>query len=229
MKTHKVFTVIIHNKEYDIYHIKDREHEGWNGEPKNWWIYYSDRLPEGAIPPHDSPHFKPYHTSILRRCWEFKIKQTNSTKVKWGDTDFRNHISVEMWCNGKHIYSFGTSGKAMDYAFAKIQYLIVEMSEHPYNFFEPELDNGRKIYWKGLPATIVKSYHPGEIRIRPDYTCGLDKKAWWDELKRRETMIGKTPDDFDEIEKENREEDFHSDEINWGDALSDQHINWFRK
>ena len=32
-----------------------------------------------------------------------------------------------------------------------------------------------------------------------------------------------------DVEEEDFKESMQSDYINWGDALSDQHINWFRK
>jgi hypothetical protein len=137
-----------------------------------------------------------------------------------------------MWCNKKLIYSFGTGGKNLDFAFAKIQYLQVIINEHPYNFFEPETEIGRKICWYGLPATILNGYEPGEIRIKPDYTAGLSKELWWKELKNRKSIYtNKTEDnlDMDEIEKEYDDEYENSDVINWGDALSDEHIYWFRK
>jgi hypothetical protein len=228
----KVFTILIRNKEYDVYDINGKEHQGHNNTPKTLWLYYSDRLHDGMIPPHDSDSWKPYCVGALRRCWEIKIKQTNSTKEKWGETDFRNHINVEMWCNNKLVYQFGTNGKYLDYAFAKIQYLQVQLSEHPYNFFEPESEVGRKICWYGLPATILTGYEAGEIRIKPDYEAGLTKDEWWKELSRRQHKFTNKEDfdkQFDEMEEEERKEEMESDIINWGDALSDGNIYWFRK
>lgn len=229
----KVFKVIIHEKEYDVYNIDGKEHEGYNDTPKDWWLYYSERLPEGLVPPVDSEYWKPYCSSILRRLWEIRIKQRNSSKEKWGETNFRNSISVEMWCNNKLVYAFGTNGKYLDYAMAKIQYLQVQLSEHPYNFFEPETENGRKICWHGLPATIKVKQDTWEIAVIPDYTAGLTREEWWKELKRRESRYTEIKDDMDKQEKEMEDEDFSEsmtdDYINWGDALSDQHIYWFRK
>lgn len=228
----KIFTVIIHNKEFDVYDIEGKEHEGYNDTPKTWWLYYSDRLPYGLTPPPDSESWERYCVGTLRRLWEIKIKQTNSTKEKWGETQFRNHTSVEMWCNNKLIYQFGTGGKYLDFAFAKIQYLQVLLGEHPYNFFEPETEVGRKICWYGLPATILTGYDAGEIRIKPDYTAGLEKEEWWKELERREHKYT-NKDDFDkqmdDIDEDNKKERIDNDIINWGDALSDGNIYWFRK
>ena len=54
-------------------------------------------------------------------------------------------------------------------------------------------------------------------------------KEWWKELKNRESKVGgnKNKDD-DEMEEEEFDESAQQEYINWGDALSDQHINWFR-
>lgn len=231
-KIRKVFTVIIHNKEYDVYHIEGKEQDSGNGEPLTWWLYFDSRLPEGTFPPIDSDKWVHYHSSIQRHCWEIKFKQVNTTKEKWGDTHFRNRTAVEMWCNGKLFYSFGTTGtdRGMSFAMTKVQYMQTMMSEHCFNFYNPDEENGRKIYWYGLPATVrVSSCDKWEIGIIPDYTTGISKEEWWKEYKRRKTNIGEIPDDWDEIEKENDAENEDTDYINWGDAFSDGHINWFRK
>lgn len=228
----KIFTVLIRDKEYDVFSIDEKTHQGHNNIPEHWWLYYSDRLPEGLIPSIESDYWVPYHSSTLRRLWEIKVKQTNSAKEKWGETQFRNHTKVEMWCNNKLIYEFGTGGESLAFAFAKVQYLQVLLGEHPYNFFEPEKEEGRKICWYGLPATILTGYGVGKIRIKPDYTAGLTKEEWWKELKHREHKYT-NKDDFDkqmdEIDEEDDKENQDNDIINWGDALSDGNIYWFRK
>ena len=227
----RIFTVIIHaDKEYDVYDIEGKEHSGYNDVPKTWWLYYSKRLPEGLIPPHDSNSFVPFSRQINRRLWDIKIHQYNSSKEKWGETRFSSGTQVEMRCNGKKVYEFGTFD--LSFAFAKIQYLQVVLSEHPYNFFETEKENGRKICWYGLPATVkVNKAQTWEIGIVPDYTAGLSKEEWWKELRRRKSNYSK-PDDcdkqMDEIDEEEEKESERDDYINWGDALSDGNIYWFR-
>ena len=222
----KAFTVIIYDKEYDVYSIEGKEHEGLNDTPKTWWLYYSDRLPEGIVPPEDSPYWEPYSDSLNRLCWDIKISQGNSSKEKWGETQFRSNTTVEMYCNNKLVYKFGTWGgdKGMSYAMAKVQYLQVKMCEHPYNFLNPESEVGRKIWFFGLPATIDTGYEPGEIRIIPDYSTGIDMEQWWKLYKERKNPVQKELDD-----KLFPENDGPKSSINWGDALSDGNINWFRK
>lgn len=230
-KIKKIFKVLITDTLYDVYDIEDKEHEGINGEPKTWWLYFDSPLPEGCTPPIDSDKWHPWHISIQRLVWDIHIKQSTTTKEKYDSIHFRNHTNVEMRCNGILVYSFGTGGEHyFAYAMAKIQYLQVELAEHCYNFFNPGEEKGRKIYWHGLPATIMPRKHSGwEIDIYPDYTTGLTKEKWWDELRKRETMIGKKPDEDDEIESEDRKVYEEMGYIPWGDALSDQYINWFRQ
>lgn len=231
----KIFTVTIQKQKYDVYDIKGKEHEGLNDTIKTWWLYYSNRLPDNTLPPIDSDHWEPYSVGIIRRPWEIKIKQQNTSKYKWNDWDFRNHISVEMYCNDKLVYEFGSGGKYLDFAMAKVQYMQVMMSEHPYDFFEPEKMKGRKIYWYGLPATIEPRSSGWEIKVYPDYTAGLSKEEWWKEYAHRKKKLGdiKITSEMDkqdaEMEKEELEEDIQDEYINWGDAFSDQHIDWFRK
>lgn len=221
----KIFDVIIHDKTYDVYDIDGKEHGGWNGEPKTWWLYFADRMPDGAIPPHDSESWEPWHKSINRRLWDIRFKEYNTSKEKWNATQFRSGLNCEMWCNNKLIYSFGTFD--LNFAFAKAQYLMVKMSEHPYDFFNPEKENGRKIWWFGMPATVRPKSDRWEIAVIPDYTTGLNKQEWWKEFLRRRSNINEKVDEND-IQVWDGEDDY-SDYINWGDALSDGHIDWFRK
>lgn len=233
----KIFSVIVDKNEYDVFSIEGKEHAGANNIHPWWWIYNADRLPEGLIPPADSEHFLPFDSGCLRHAWEVNIKQMNTTKYKWGSLDFRNHINISMRCNGKLVYEFITNGKFLDYAMAKVQCLQVQMVEHPYDFFAAEKEQGRKIWWYGLPATVdVKKHATWEIGIVPDYTAGITKEEWWKEYKHRKSKFPKSntnneytlDDQFEEMEQEEDAEDMQSDYINWGDAIEDKYIDWFR-
>lgn len=228
----KVFIVLIRDKEYDVYDVEGKEHDGLNGEVKSWWLYYGDRLPEGTLPSIDSDSWEPWSKQITRHLWDIRFKQVNSSKEKWNETDFRNTTIVEMRCNNKLVYKFSTWGntEGLSYAMAKVQYLQVQISEHPYNFFNPKEEEGRKIWWKGLPALCMpKSTDGWEIKIYPDYGVGLSKEQWWGELAKKEERITSVPDENTEDDLEDRNEGISDGYINWGDALSDCHINWFRK
>jgi hypothetical protein len=229
----KIFEVMIYEKFYDVYSIEDKKHESLNGEPDTWWLYLGQRLPEGEQPTIDSPNWKPWNNNIQRCIWEIRLKQRNTTKEKWDETRFSSSTNVEIYCNGKLFYSFSTLGgdSGMAFAMAKAQYMIVKMTEHPFNFLEPEKENGRQIWWYNLPATVVVStYNPWEIRIKPDYSTGLTKEEWWVEYKNRQNKVLSAQEIFiDEDGFDDEDNDINEDLINWGDALSDGNIWWFRK
>ena len=228
----RIFSVVIGDMNFDVYDIEGKEHQGWNGEPKTWWLYHSVPLPEGLVPPHDSEHFVPWHTSIERLVWDIRFIQRTTTKEKWGETQFRNSTWCQMRCNGKLIYEFSTIGgsKGMSFAMAKAQYLKTVMCEHPFNFLDPHSENGRKICYYGLPATIkVRKEEPWLITIWPDYDAGLDKPACCKELKRRTSIYSKEDEDEKVMKEEDWNESIEDGCINWGDAISDGNITWFRK
>ena len=107
------------------------------------------------------------------------------------------------------------------------------MMNHPFDFIRPETEEGRKIWYHGLPAIIKLGYEPGEIRIKPDYSY-MTSTEWWNELEKRQTNV--TPknrnyiDDEKEEErdKERYEETKDYGEINHGSVFYDGMINWFR-
>lgn len=226
----KIFQVYINKKYYWVYDITGKEHEGPNGEPKTWWMYFLPDdmidLPDGMNPPIDSEYWEPWHVSIERRVWEFHVVQNTSTKVKWGHNQFRCSTKIQMICNGKVVYAFNTGGGYLDYALGRIQALKVQLSEHPYNFFNPKEEEGRKIWYYGLPATVAPSEHyPGEISIIPDYNAGVSQREWYDRYhKLRSELTGGPDSDFPD-----EQEHFPITYINHGDALSDGKIWWFRK
>ena len=113
---------------------------------------------------------------------------------------------------------------------SKAQYFVTLISEHPYNFFEPEKEKGRRIWYYNLPATIEPSYNPGEIRIRPDYIGEFKGKKnqwkWWKEYYERSKYKGF--EDTETHDEEHLEEARDLGQINHGDALGDGNIRWFR-
>ncbi len=199
---------------YDVpgYHHYGRE----NGDVDTWWVQYGS-----SMHPYSDRHTN-------RICFEYNFREYNSTKIKWDDLRINRGVSVTITANDKPFYQF--NAHKLDYAFAKAQTLVVQMMEHPYNFLTPEEEKGRKIYFYGLPATVRPSSHPGEIGIIPDYTTGIAKSEWWRMYNLRRQPVGGEPDkEWAEIEASDAEENEHNDYINWGDAMSDGNINWFRK
>jgi hypothetical protein len=233
----KVFEVVIENRTYDVYNIEGKEHDGPNGEIKTWWLYYGGQLSKASgevlIPPIDSPHWKPWHVSIERLNWDISFKQITTTKYKWDHLNFRSHTTCEMRCNGKLVYEFGTTGgsRGMSFAMAKAQYLETILCEHPFDFLNPDRMQGRKICWYGLPATVRvrNGERKWEIDIIPDYSDALNQEEWWAMLKSRKANFTAPDPDHDPLEAEYEADTLRDGYIRWGDALSDQHIYWFRK
>lgn len=225
----KAFDVMIGETIYPVYDIDGKEHAGANGVPTTWWIYFTKTpVIEGTFPPLDSEHWVPYHSWVKRCVWEIEFKMRNTSKVKWDEVQFSYRVSTFIKCNGKPFYSFGSGGD-MAFAMAKAQYLLTVLTEHSYNFLNPESERGRKIFWKGMPAFVhPRKSEPWCIDIEPDYSeHTIDE--WWNELERR-TIV---QDDWDkDMFNDTKRECIGPDgsgRIRWGDAFSDQYIKWFRK
>jgi hypothetical protein len=236
----KAFDILIDDKPYTVYDINDYEHPNghWNGTPKTWWLDYSDYKPVDEDDEEEGEDFQPRIRELIpyvdkgvhRICWEIRYKQKNTVKYKWDDFDVRNGGSCQIYANGKLIYSFFS--RSVDFALAKAQYMMVQLLEHPYNFLEQEDNNGRKIWYYGLPATVKVGYEPGNIRVVPDYT-DISPETWWKEYYIRKNPVIVQTDSESMEDKRMDDESFAETkdygEINHGDALWDGMINWFRK
>ena len=234
-RLHKIFDVAIDGKPYPVYSIPGYEHElgKSNGCPETWWLDWSDYE---ATSDEDGDIHEPCIRELIpyidkgshRICWEIRYRQFNTMKYKWNDWNMRNGGECEMYANGKLVYSFPSS--EMGYALSRAQSLEVTLLEHSFNFLNQEEEQGRKIWYYGLPATIRLGSEPGEIGIVPDYSY-LTKEEWWKELKRKKTKL--TPkdgvkSDDDQLDQEYFDQDQRSPWINHGDALWDGMIWWFR-
>jgi hypothetical protein len=217
----RAFEVLIDDKPYQVWNINDYEHESgkMNGTPSTWWIEYSGEL----IPFVDK--------GIHRICWEINYKQKNTSKYKWDSWNFRSSGYCTIKANGKEIYTFGSFDLA--YALAKAQTMLVQLLEHPYNFLNPAEMKDRKIWYYGLPATVMpSSSHPGEISVNPDLT-EISKEDWWKLYKERKSPISTAKLSTTELEdlqmdSEDAAEWMDYGSIGHGDALWDGMIDWFR-
>lgn len=218
LKARLLWYVIVDDKPCPVYDVPNRHHWHaiWNGGVSTWWLKMGGS-------------FHPWPDRYAHRiCFEYILKEYNRSKYKWDEMDIRKGVTVTINANGKPFLSFGAG--STEYAFAKAQQIVVQAMEHPYNFLNPEEEKGRKIYFYGLPATVRPSSHAGEIGIVPDYSVGVGKSEWWRLYKLRKAPVGGDPDkEWADMEAENTAEHEHDDYINWGDALSDGNINWFRK
>lgn len=236
-KPRKIFDLMIDDEPYPVYSIDGYEHPNgkWNGCPDTWWLDLSEPPVKGEITP--EKELIPYvDKGVNRICWEVRFKQKNYAKFKWDDWNISSSGQCQIYANGKLIYSFGS--RSVDYALAKAQYMMVNLTEHPFNFFNPGEEKGRKIWYYGLPAIIEPGYDPGNIRVVPDYT-DIDQDSWWDLYKVRSHPIDlKKPKQEEENYSDKQDREMDEDRfnetreygtINHGDALWDGMINWFRK
>lgn len=234
----KIFDIYINDKPYPVYDIENKHHNlgRYNDSPTTWWLLFDNDHAEPKLINEMEENSKliPYlDRGVHRICWEINYKQTNYVKYKWDDYDVRASGECILKANGREVYKFRTSD--IMYAMSNVQVLIGKIISHSYNFLEPEKDDGRKIFFCGLPAFVYKGHEVGEIRIKPDYSK-LNKKSWWQKYNfynsHHENYAGlpddESEEDFEDFMTESLEYQ-DSDEINWGDALQDGKIWWFRK
>lgn len=219
-KCRKAFVIMINDKPNQVWNIEEFEHENgkWNGTPTTWWLDYQNEL-------------IPYVDKMVHRiCWGIDYKQKNVSKYKWDEWSITNRGTCIISANGKPVYTFQSWD--LGYAMAKAQTMIIQLTEHPYNFINPTEESDRKIWYYGLPATIKPSeHHAGEIAINPDYSAGIDEESWWKLYKDRSNNVlpNKDQDEQEVLMDEERFEETRSyGMINHGDALWDGMINWFR-
>lgn len=219
----KLFTVIIDNKEYDVFRIESMEHQGIGKTPKNWWVYYSDIKNQDGL--FDYSLFVPYNNEIINKYqWDIRVNQVNYSNTIGEDIFFGSKVSIELWCNKKKIYAFN-SINTIENAVAEAIHLKNVIINHPFDFFCPANENnGRKIYFYGLPAIIsVSKINSWEIDIIPDY-YDLPADKWWIEFYNRSSKIPHKEGDIEQLE----DHDYEIGIINWGDVLYDKPIDWFR-
>ena len=228
----KVFEIQIRDEMYYVYSIEGYEHNlgKINGCPDIWWLDYSNYGTEFGD---NIRELVPYiDKGVHRICWGVDYQQYNSTKYKWDEWDIRNGGICKITANGKLVYKFHY--RDLEGALAEASTKINDMIEHPFNFINPEEEIGRKIWYYGLPATILLGCEPGEIRINPDYSY-LTPDEWWNELENRKTNVH--PKDrvyvYNEMDMEKRDKEHFNEyrefgNINHGSVFYDGMIDWFR-
>lgn len=222
----KIFDLMIGDKIYNVYSIEGYTHKlgEMNGCPKNWWLDYSDDDYQRELVPY-------IDKGVHRICWGIEYDQFNSIKHKWDSFDLRSGGICKIKANGKVVYKFHY--RDLGGALANAQSKIDKMTNHPFDFINPEKENGRKIWYYGLPAKIKSGYEPGEIQVEPDFSY-MTEDSWWNELERRKTRIlpeNSSLSDLDWADDWTKENFLESKEfgiINHGSVFYDGMIWWFR-
>jgi len=115
-----------------------------------------------------------------RPCFEIKLVQGNRTKCKWGETRINGTGWAEIFCNKTKVYEYGF--RDIEYGLARAQVLISDMTEHPFNFMDPESEIGRKIRYYEQPAVIDSlMLEQGCVMIRKADGTGFDLSRPWDD------------------------------------------------
>lgn len=139
----QMFDIVIDNKLYSVYERNETHELGrMNGCPDSWWLKYNNE-------------WIPYIDKMVNRpCFEINVKQNNHIKDKWNTKSLRGTCSITIKCNLRTVYQFNT--RDIEYGLAKAQVLISDMTEHPFNFMDPESEIGRKIWFYDQPGSIEK-------------------------------------------------------------------------
>lgn len=244
MSIRKVFDIYINDVPHPVYDIKGKIHNygRMNGYSDTYWLYKGKQQNSNEksllLELNNKEFLKdliPYiDKGVHRVCWEINYKQRNSIKYKWDDYSIRSHGLCTLKANNRDVYQFSCSDA--NYALNRAQFLMSELISHPYDFLNPEKNNGRKIFFYGLPSFVETGYQVGEIKIRPDYE-EVSKEKWWEiydfvsnnnmsKFKDKILTFGQEEDL--EMHEQHLAEERRNDTINWGDALSDGHIWWYR-
>jgi hypothetical protein len=173
-----LFHVVIDKRLCEVYEREETHKFGeWNGKPNNWWVKWINHFDDNGTEEID---WIPWVDCCTNRLsWEITISIGNRLVYK-NDYDIRCSGSVLIKCNTKPVYWFGASN--IEYAFARAQYLIHVMNEHPFSFVNPESEIGRKIWYHNQPGIVSGlSLDSGDIYIKHDGDGGFDMKHVYDE------------------------------------------------
>lgn len=164
----RIYDVVIDDKLCGVWEREETHELGRiNDCPDNWWVRIDDK-------------WEPWiNRGVNVPCFEIRFKQNNRTKFKWNGLRINSTGYLEIYCNLRKVYEFGCSN--LNYALAKAQKLTVDMTEHSFNFLDPESEIGRKIWYYNQPA-VIKSLvlDQGAIMIEKDGEGGFNmEQAWW--------------------------------------------------
>ncbi len=166
---HEVYSVFVKGEMKPILQRKEtHEHALHNRGSDNYWIDINGEM----VPfiPRDAH----------RPAFEFRVRQENGYKHKWGGYRLTKSVVATIIANGKSVYEFHT--RDMDYALAKCQVLAAEMTEHSFDFFDLQSNNNRKVWYYEQPGLIKPDYyHNGRLSIIYDGDEeGFDlDRPWW--------------------------------------------------
>ena len=210
MKERKIFDIVLNGRLNGVWDRPNHKHTlgQMNGCPDTWWVKYVRREEEED---HEvQVDWIPFiDKGTNRASWDIRIKQGNVTKFKWDEWQINKTGYVELTLNNRVVDEFGFND--LNYAFAKAQLRTFEMCEHPFNFFDPESEIGRKIYYHRQPAIINRLIlDQGCIMVEKEDGTGFDLRGYKDEDM---SVMG----------------DWHGANMVKTSIMDDKNIIWFRE
>lgn len=154
------------------------------------------------------------HPALLRDIspysFEMTVKEYNRVRIKqkWGSNSCMANMAYEgtLKLNGRVVYKENYNSREL--LVAEMERLRVLITEHPFNFLEPDSEIGRKVWWKRQPA-IVESIYENNVILKLDTTA--TNKKYFDS-----SIYPNDPDYYDEQE----------DSVK--DSIFSTNIWWFR-
>ena len=140
----------VNGVKYDLYRIPGFAHTIGG----KYGIYDLWACPRGETPTNKNLiEYRSYHACR----WGFRVNANHYIKTKWDETSINSRVVCTITRNDKDFYTFNT--RDIDYAIAKAQTLLVELSEFPISFHSKNYIGkiiGRKIYYNHTPAIITR-------------------------------------------------------------------------
>lgn len=174
--------VIIRSSKYQLWELYDREPHTLgllNNESGRLWVkdFNADFFDK------DDEWIPWLDVYANRDCWGIYIDDGNSIKYQIDKYIIDKHTSAEITLNNKPIY--GINGNDFDHCYNTARTKIYELKELLYRFNvnlkDTHKENGRKIFYKSMPAVIDMIYTEGSMNIKPD--CNEeDEEYWWNQM-----------------------------------------------
>jgi hypothetical protein len=150
---------LLNGKEISVY-SRERHHKVY-GEPiDNWWAKISEDSQEDqwAIWPRRLANGP---------CWGVNIQQGNYFAPTVNETPvITGYCEVTITCNGEKVYGFCV--EELYKAFMLSQHAIHQMSDHWFDFSEPDMMIGQCIRYKNKLAQIEKYLDCGDLILTQD-------------------------------------------------------------
>lgn len=163
--------------DYTVFDIPERVHTEHGGKSKSWWLYAKHYGGED-LDALDENYLVPWRLALPVPIFTTPVRQTQIPDKVLGT---RTGYVCDVYYNGGVIYS--ADGHVEENMYPKpwkvVEHLLPKLFDHEFNCLNPWANNGRKVLWIGLPATIrVNDLKPWLVDLVPD-TTETSEEEWW--------------------------------------------------